>query len=100
MLLCTTAGEGGFEYIHCPRDFTDVHIQNVTCYLNPHCPDKYVYLHTKISDEDYDDSYDDSCDFHVSPVSSQSGNFHVYWSDSEEVIDLIVQARIMSQHAH
>ena len=97
MLLCITVGEGGFEYIHCFEDL-DKYIQNATCYLNPHCPDKYVYLHTKIPDEEYDDDgYDELCDFHVSPVSS--GNFHVYWSNSEEVIDLIVQARITPQHA-
>ncbi len=50
MLLCITAGEGGHEYIHCP---TEGHIQNtIMCYLNPQCPDKYIYIHTVVSDED------------------------------------------------
>ena len=101
LLLCiTTAGEGGYEYIHCPKEFTDLHVRNTTCYLNPFCPDKYIYISTVISNGDYHRCEEPSYHFDAWPVSPLSQGFRVYWSESEGVddsaeltIDLIVKVR-------
>ena len=100
LLLCIRAVEGGYEYIHCPKDFTDGHIQDAaTCFLNPHCPDKYIYIHTVVSNEEYNSCETQYChQFHVSPVSSISGHYwQVFWSESDdnnyEKLELIIKAR-------
>ena len=101
LLLCITAGEGGYEYIHCPKDFTDSHIQNTTCYLNPRCPDKYIYISTVISNGDYHRCEGPCHHFDVWPVSSLSEDFHIYWSESEGVddsevtVNLIIKVRLL-----
>ena len=80
LLFCTAASKGGYEYIYCYPGIIDS-IQSSTCYLNPHCPDRYVYLHTVVSDERHE-----RCDepYHHLQVSPVQGDFwRVYWSDPE-----------------
>lgn len=85
LLLCIT--EGGYEYIHCPKEFTDFHVRNTTCYLNPHCPDKYIYITTVASNEEYHRCKEISHRFEAWPLSE---GLYVYWSESEGVDDLEV----------
>ena len=84
MLLYITASEGGYEYIHCPNEFT-YKIQNTTCYLNPYCPDEYIYItSTLVSNKEYHSCKETDHQFEEWS-SSPSDELLVYWRESEGV---------------